>query len=264
MSRGGTGTGQYRGERRKGRAGTRALSLRPGSGRTSRSQRGGAACGGGGVLAGGPYRGPADCLLPPFSGLGAGGGTPGGPAGRRCPGPAPGSTGHGSGGRTEAHAKGRRRAPLRRPFMRWYPEPGLNRHGIGRGILSPLCLPIPPSGRGLLCSWPLLRRQGAAPAERRCQTGGKPLHCPRLRRHKEDGKDVRFRAALLCPGHAAGPRPRRGGRQGSRIGTRAKGVTGGQTAMTGGPGARPCVAVRDKAGGKTLPLPDVRPWGYPA
>lgn len=35
-----------------------------------------------------------------------------------------------------------------------------------RGILSPLCLPIPPSGRGLLCSWQLLRRQGAGVARR--------------------------------------------------------------------------------------------------
>lgn len=42
----------------------------------------------------------------------------------------------------------------------------MNRHGIGRGILSPLCLPIPPSGRGLLCSWQLLRRQGAGVARR--------------------------------------------------------------------------------------------------
>jgi hypothetical protein len=34
------------------------------------------------------------------------------------------------------------------PLFLWYPEPGSNRHGReGRGILSPLCLPIPPSGR---------------------------------------------------------------------------------------------------------------------
>ena len=55
---------------------------------------------------------------------------------------------------------------LRRLFLFWYPEPGLNRHGIGRGILSPLCLPIPPSGRGFLFSWQLLRRQGAGVARR--------------------------------------------------------------------------------------------------
>ena len=30
--------------------------------------------------------------------------------------------------------------------VRWCPEPESNRHGLRRGILSPLCLPISPSG----------------------------------------------------------------------------------------------------------------------
>ena len=30
--------------------------------------------------------------------------------------------------------------------MKWYPEPDLNRHAFRRGILNPLCLPIPPPG----------------------------------------------------------------------------------------------------------------------
>lgn len=46
------------------------------------------------------------------------------------------------------------------------PGAGLEPARLGRGILSPLCLPIPPSGRGLLCSWQLLRRQGAGVARR--------------------------------------------------------------------------------------------------
>ncbi len=29
----------------------------------------------------------------------------------------------------------------------WCPEPGSNRHSLRRGILSPLCLPVSPSGR---------------------------------------------------------------------------------------------------------------------
>lgn len=31
-------------------------------------------------------------------------------------------------------------------FAFWYPEPDSNRHAFGLGILSPMCLPIPPSG----------------------------------------------------------------------------------------------------------------------
>ena len=31
--------------------------------------------------------------------------------------------------------------------MKWYPEPDLNRHAFRRGILNPLCLPIPPPGQ---------------------------------------------------------------------------------------------------------------------
>ena len=86
------------------------------------------------------------------------------------------------------------------------PGAGLEPARLGRGILSPLCLPIPPSGRGLLCSWPLLRRQGAG-------TGGPGVARRAASRYtaqgsavaRRPGKDVRFRAALLCPGHAARP-----------------------------------------------------------
>ena len=78
----------------------------------------------------------------------------------------------------------------------------MNRHGIGRGILSPLCLPIPPSGRGLLCSWQLLRRQGAGVARR----GPSRYTAPGSAVTERPVKDVRPRTAALCPGHAAGLR----------------------------------------------------------
>ena len=35
-------------------------------------------------------------------------------------------------------------------FVVWCPEPESNRHGRSRGILSPLCLPISPSGHFVL------------------------------------------------------------------------------------------------------------------
>ena len=108
-----------------------------------------------------------------------------------------------------------------------------------------MCLPIPPSGRGLLCSWQLLRRQGAGVARR----GPSRYTAPGSAVTERPVKEVRPCTAVRCPGHAAGLRLGIAEDGDGPPGRAREGVTGCQAAAKGDPR-------KDALGAR-------RPWRYP-